>query len=92
MPISWPRSKARGGMFEQLCEDLPWSQRLSEVWRMRDPAERDASLALRSARGHRLRQAVGWYRNHKPHKMGCLNLRPSTSSQTGKTGSVLNRR
>jgi conjugative relaxase-like TrwC/TraI family protein len=56
--------KARGGMFEQLCEDLPWAQRLTEVWRMRDPAERDASLALRSARGNRLRQAVGWYRTH----------------------------
>jgi len=56
--------KARGGMFEQLCADLPWSQRLSEVWRMRDPAERDASLALRSARGNRLRAAVGWYRSH----------------------------
>ncbi len=56
--------KARGGMFEKLCEDLPWSQRLAEVWRMRDPAERDASLALRSARGNRLRKAVGWYRNH----------------------------
>ena len=51
-------------MFEQLCEDLPWSQRLGEVWRMRDPAERDASLALRSARGNRLRKAVGWYRNN----------------------------
>jgi ATP-dependent exoDNAse (exonuclease V) alpha subunit len=56
--------KARGGMFEHLCDDLPWSQRLSEVWRMRDPAERDASLALRSARGNRLRKAVGWYCNH----------------------------
>jgi conjugative relaxase-like TrwC/TraI family protein len=56
--------KARGGMFEHLCEDLPWSQRLSEVWRMRNTAERDASLALRSARGNRLRTAVGWYRNH----------------------------
>jgi conjugative relaxase-like TrwC/TraI family protein len=56
--------KARGGMFEHLCRDLPWSQRLSEVWRLRDPAERDASLALRSARGNRLRKAVGWYRNH----------------------------
>jgi conjugative relaxase-like TrwC/TraI family protein len=55
---------ARGGMFEQLCDELPWTQRLSEVWRQRDPEERDASLALRSARGHRLRQAVGWYRNH----------------------------
>jgi hypothetical protein len=56
--------KARGGMFEQLCEDLPWSQRLSEVWRMRDAAERDASLVLRCARGNRLRKAIGWYRTH----------------------------
>ncbi len=56
--------KARGGMFEQLCDELPWTQRLSEVWRMRDPEERDASLALRSGRGNRLRKAVGWYRNH----------------------------
>jgi AAA domain len=56
--------KARGGMFEHLCDDLPWSQRLGEVWRMRDAGERDASLALRSARGNRLRKAVGWYRNH----------------------------
>jgi conjugative relaxase-like TrwC/TraI family protein len=54
--------KARGGMFEQLCADLPWSQRLSAVWRMRDADERDASLALRSAHGNRLRHAVGWYR------------------------------
>ena len=39
--------KARGGMFAQLCTDLPWTQHLSEVWRMRDPDERGASLALR---------------------------------------------
>ncbi|MGA7052829.1 MAG: AAA family ATPase, partial [Mycobacterium sp.] len=56
--------KARGGMFEQLCTELPWSQHLSEVWRMRDPVERDMSLALRSAHGHRLRAAVKWYRTH----------------------------
>jgi conjugative relaxase-like TrwC/TraI family protein len=56
--------KARGGMFEHLCGDLPWSQRLAEVWRLRNTAERDASLALRSGRGNRLRKAVGWYRNH----------------------------
>jgi AAA domain len=56
--------KARGGMFELLCADLPWSQRLGEVWRMNDPAERDNSLALRAARGNRLRSAVGWYRNN----------------------------
>jgi ATP-dependent exoDNAse (exonuclease V) alpha subunit len=56
--------KARGGMFEQLCADLPWSQRLGEVWRMKDPTERDTSLALRAAHGNRLRTAVKWYRDH----------------------------
>jgi AAA domain len=56
--------KARGGMFEDLCDELPWSQRLSEVWRMRSAEERDMSLALRSGHGNRLRKAVGWYRNH----------------------------
>jgi hypothetical protein len=49
-------------MFEQLCDELLWAQRLSEVWRMRNPEERDASLALRS--GNRLGRAVGWYRTH----------------------------
>jgi len=57
--------KARGGMFEQLCADLPWSQRLGEVWRMRDPEERDTSLALRAAHGNRLRGAVKWYRDNR---------------------------
>jgi conjugative relaxase-like TrwC/TraI family protein len=56
--------KARGGMFEQLCTELPWTQRLSEVWRMRNPEERQASLALRSGHGNRLRHAIGWYRTH----------------------------
>lgn len=55
--------KARGGMFEQLCADLPWSQRLGEVWRMTDPEERNTSLALRSAHGERLDTAVRWYRD-----------------------------
>ena len=56
--------KARGGMFEQLCAELPWSQRLGEVWRMKNPEERDTSLALRAAHGNRLRNAVTWYRDH----------------------------
>jgi ATP-dependent exoDNAse (exonuclease V) alpha subunit len=56
--------KARGGMFAQLCTDLPWTQHLSQVWRLRDPAERAASLALRDGHGGRLRKAVGWYRSH----------------------------
>jgi hypothetical protein len=51
-------------MFEQLCADLPWAQRLGEVWRMADPAERDTSLALRAAHGNRLRKAVKWYRDN----------------------------
>lgn len=54
--------KARGGMFAQLCTDLPWTQTLSEVWRMRDPAERAASLALRDGGPAPVRRAVNWYR------------------------------
>lgn len=56
--------KARGGMFAQLCADLPWTQRLSEVWRMRDPNERAASLALRDGGPAPVRRAVEWYRTH----------------------------
>ena len=54
--------KARGGMFAQLCADLPWTQRLSGVWRMRDPAERAASLAVRDGGPAPVRRAVEWYR------------------------------
>ena len=56
--------KARGGMFAQLCADLPWTQRLSEVWRMHDPAERSASLALRDGGPAPTRRAITWYRTH----------------------------
>jgi len=56
--------KARGGMFAQLCADLPWTQRLSEVWRMADPGERSASLALRDGGPAPVRRAVSWYRSH----------------------------
>ena len=63
-PFQLAPVKARGGMFEQLCAELPWTQRLSEVWRMRNPEERQASLALRSGHGNRLRHAIGWYRTH----------------------------
>jgi hypothetical protein len=61
--------KARGGMFAQLCTDLPWTQHLSAVWRMRDPDERAASLALRTGGPASLRRAVGWYRAH--HRLHC---------------------
>lgn len=56
--------RARGGMFAQLCTDLPWAQRLWEVWRMRNPDERAASLALRDGGPSALRRAVGWYCRH----------------------------
>ena len=56
--------KARGGMFAQLCDDLPWTQKLSEVWRMHDPEERAASLALRDGGPAPVRRAIDWYRNH----------------------------
>jgi conjugative relaxase-like TrwC/TraI family protein len=60
--------KSRGGMFEQLCDDLPWAQELTEVWRMNDPAERTASLALRHGGGSARRRAVEWYRrNNRLH-------------------------
>lgn len=56
--------KARGGMFTQLGEELPWAQRLSEVWRMHDPAEREASLAVGAGGPGPVRRAIGWYREH----------------------------
>jgi hypothetical protein len=56
--------KARGGMFAYLCADLPWVQHLSQVWRMRDPAERAASLGLRDGDPAGQRRAVDWYRHH----------------------------
>ncbi|SBS77711.1 ATP-dependent exodnase (Exonuclease V) [uncultured Mycobacterium sp.] len=56
--------KARGGMFAQLCTDLPWTQKLSEVWRMRDPDERSASLALRDGGPAPVRRAIKWYRKN----------------------------
>jgi conjugative relaxase-like TrwC/TraI family protein len=59
-----PAVKARSGMFAQLCADLPWTQHLSEVWRMRDPDERTASLALRNGGPASVRRAIGWYRTH----------------------------
>lgn len=62
--------RKRGGMFEQLCTDLPWSQRLSEVWRMRDPEERTASLALRNGGPKPLRRAIEWYRTNDRLRCG----------------------
>lgn len=62
--------KARGGMFAQLCTDLPWTQHLSEVWRMHDQSERTASLALRDGDPAALRRAVQWYRREDRLRCG----------------------
>jgi AAA domain len=63
-------AKARGGMFAQLCTDLPWTQRFSEVWCMRDPQERTALLALRHGGSASVRRAIGWYRTHDRLRTG----------------------
>ena len=55
---------SRGGMFDQLCADLPWTQHLTEVWRMRDAQERTASLGVRHGGASARRRAVDWYRRH----------------------------
>ncbi|TQR85664.1 AAA family ATPase [Mycobacterium hodleri] len=62
--------KSRGGMFAQLCTDLPWTQHLSEVWRMRDPQERAASLAFRNGEPQAVGQAIKWYRDHDRLRCG----------------------
>ncbi len=62
--------RARGGMFAQLVADLPWTQHLLEVWRMRDPAERAASLAVRDGDPAAVAAAVGWYRDHERLRIG----------------------
>jgi hypothetical protein len=61
--------KARGGMFAQLCDELPWTQRLTEVWRQHEAAERAASLALRDGGPAPVRRAIDWYRDH--HRLAC---------------------
>src|SRR6476620_5179758 len=61
---------ARGGMFEQLCNDLPWTQQLEQVWRLRDPEEKEASLQLRNGDAPELKQALEWYRDHNRLSIG----------------------
>ncbi|MCV7213701.1 relaxase domain-containing protein [Mycobacterium crocinum] len=61
--------QARGGMFAQLCDELPWAQRLTEVWRQQDPAERTAALAVGDGGPAAVRRAINWYRDH--HRLAC---------------------
>jgi conjugative relaxase-like TrwC/TraI family protein len=62
--------KARGGMFAQLCADLPWTQHLSQVWRMRNSEERVASLAVRDGGPEPVRRALDWYRRYDRLRCG----------------------
>ena len=83
--------RSRGGMFAELVADLPWAQHLSAVWRMADPAERDASWASATVTGAQLAEAVDWYRDAGPaaHRdpvtMAADALAAWTADQTGWT-------
>lgn len=61
---------SRGGMFEQLANDLPWTQKLDRVWRMKDKTEQRASLQLRNGTDKRLKKAVQWYHDHDRLSLG----------------------
>jgi conjugative relaxase-like TrwC/TraI family protein len=61
---------SRGGMFEQLANDLPWTQQLDRVWRMKDKNEQRASLHLRNGTDKRLKAAVAWYHDHDRISLG----------------------
>ncbi|CAM3426462.1 MobF family relaxase [Tsukamurella hominis] len=56
--------KARAGLFAMLHNDLPWSQELTEVFRQKDPHEREAGLALRNGSKAGRALAVDWYVEH----------------------------
>lgn len=57
--------KQRGGMFEQLGDDLPWAQKLDTVRRFANKHEATASLHLRKGDDTELKEAVQWYQDHK---------------------------
>lgn len=56
--------KAAGGAFQLLADAAPDTQRLGEVWRQQDPAERAASLAVRHGDEQEAAAAAGWYSDH----------------------------
>ena len=62
--------RARGGMFDQLPVRPALAQHLSEVWRMHDPEERTASLALRDGDPAAVARAVRWYQRNNRLLLG----------------------
>ena len=63
-PTSWHRSRRAGACSPDCAPTCPGRSSFREVWRMRDPKERAASLALRDGGPASRRRAVAWYRHH----------------------------
>lgn len=63
-PQQYSAVKARSGMLETLSYELPDAVELTEVFRQRDAAEREASTWLRSSEEADVSRAAQWYRDH----------------------------
>ena len=60
-PQQYAAVKARSGMLATLAYELPDAVELTEVFRQRDVAEREASTQLRSGDKESLKRAAHWY-------------------------------
>ena len=63
-PTSSPRSKPAAACSSSSAPTCPGHSASPRCGGCATGEERDASLALRSGRGNRLRKAIGWYRTH----------------------------
>ena len=62
-PHQYSPVKARGGMLSTLARELPDTAELGEVFRQRDPAEREASTRLRTGEAPDVSRAADFYRD-----------------------------
>ncbi|MCS5480952.1 relaxase domain-containing protein [Corynebacterium sp. YIM 101645] len=60
-PQQYAAVKARSGMLATLAYELPDAVELTEVFRQRDVAEREASIQLRSGDKDSIKRAAHWY-------------------------------
>src|SRR5699024_8957638 len=60
-PQQYAAVKARSGMLATLAYELPDAVELTEVFRQRDVAEREASTQLRSGDKDSIKRAAHWY-------------------------------
>ena len=60
-PHQYAAVKARSGMLATLAYELPDAVELTEVFRQRDVAEREASIQLRSGDKDSIKRAAHWY-------------------------------